>query len=186
MSCMSHKWWHLPPHFLYRLFILHVLWPSFWLKYHDVPFSFLFFFFWIDTPGLVAYGNLYTFNVFISRVWHLQDFTLFFSKEKHFAKPSFQVTSKGGKLSTVGVHSSRPVRDVTSQWVMQSGKVVALVCSLLCSYLNATGPANVCWLQRSWLVLLLWVLLCFEALNSCSFSNLELQEADSLACLKLH
>ena len=181
MSCVSHKWWHLQPHLLYRLFILHVLGPSFWLKYHDVPF-----FFWINTPVLIAYGNLYIFNIFISHVWHLQDFTLFFSKEKHFAKPSFQVTSKGEKMSTVGVHSSRPVRDVTNLWGMQSGKLVALACSLLCSYLNATAPANVCWLQRSWLVLFLWVLLCLEALNSCSFSNLDLQEADSLACLKLH
>ena len=154
------------------------LFCMFWGLHFDLSIMMFLFFFWINTPVLIAYGNLYIFNIFISRVWHLQDFTLFFSKEKHFAKPSFQVTSKGEKMSTVGVHSSRPVRDVTNLWGMQSGKLVALACSLLCSYLNATAPANVCWLQRSWLVLFLWVLLCFEALNSCSFSNLDLQEAD--------
>lgn len=40
--------------------------------------------------------------------------------------------------------------------------------------------------QRSQLVLFLSALLSSEVPNSCSFPNLDLQEADSLACLKLY
>lgn len=40
--------------------------------------------------------------------------------------------------------------------------------------------------QRSWIVLFLSALLSPEFPNSCSFPNLDLQVADSLACLKLH